>query len=280
MFVGACVGMAFGATLGFPGAFKAVAIPGILLGIAALRLRVPPERTVPVGSPHPGEMLRDGLRLLRIPTLRWMLPAGILISFAAGGYIDWIVDFTVNHKGIPKAQAIPIYFAITVTGGGLGVVVAGWIADRWQSLHDAGRAYTMAIGFAGAVPFAILVVVLGSGWQYFLCGWFILFFLPWYNGPMVAIIDEVVDDADAGTAQATFIFFLHLLGTGPGGFVLGLVSKYYTLRYAFYLPAAAIAGAALCAWKASQHVTADIARRQARVSRPPARLAACVASSS
>src|SRR5262249_34006263 len=52
MFVGACVGMAFGATIGFPGAFKAVAIPGILLGIAALRLQVPPDRTTPVDSPH------------------------------------------------------------------------------------------------------------------------------------------------------------------------------------------------------------------------------------
>lgn len=280
MFLGACVGMAFGAILGFPGAFQSVAIPGVLLGLAVLRLRVSPERTAPVGSPHPGTMLRDGLRTLRIPTLRWMLPAGILISFASGGYIDWIVDFTVRYKGMTKAEAVPIYFAITLTGGGLGVVIAGWFADRLQRLRANGRALTMTLGFAAAVPFAIAVVLVDVGWLYFACGWFVLFFLPWYNGPMVAIIDDVVDDADAGTAQATFVFFLHLVGTGPGGLILGMVSRYYSLSYAFFLPAAAIAGAAFCAWRASKHVEADMAHRARRAGRQPARLEAWAASSS
>jgi MFS transporter, Spinster family, sphingosine-1-phosphate transporter len=284
MFLGACVGMALGATLGFPHAFQAVAIPGLFLGVLVIRMKVPPQRTAQTAAPLVAStMFRDGLKALRIPTLRWMLPAGVLISFAAGGYIDWIVDFTVRYKGMTKEQAVPIYFLITLTGGGLGVVVAGLVADRLQRLRATGRALTMTLGFAGAVPFAILVVVIDHGWPYFVCGWFVLFFLPWYNGPMAAIIDDVVDDSQASTAQATFVFFLHLLGTGPGGLVLGFVSRYYTLKHAFILPAIAITIAAFCAWRASRHVAADIAARNARAARPepePGRLAACAATSS
>jgi sugar phosphate permease len=203
-----------------------------------------------------------------------MLPAGIFISFAAGGYTSWIVDFTVRYKGMTLREAVPIYFAITLTGGGAGVIIAGWVADHMARWRPEGRALTMAMGFAASVPFAILVVVIDHGWWYFFCGWFLLFFLPWYNGPMAAIIDDVVDDADAGTAQATFVLFIHVAGTGLAGFVLGVFSRLFTLQHAFILPAIALAGAAFCSFMAARHVRADMAARNARAIRQPEPVAA------
>jgi len=274
MFAGACVGMAIGVQVGFPHGFQIVAVPGLVLGFAALSLRVSPGRTMPTASPRFSKILKDAVRVLHVPTLRWMLPGAILISFAAGGYTSWIVDFTVHFKGMTKEQAVPIYFFITLTGGGLGVVVAGWVADRFVRWRAEGRALTMAVGFSAAVPFAILVVVIDHGVPYFICGWFLLFFLPWYNGPMAAIIDDVVDDADAGTAQAAFVFCIHTMGTGLGGFALGLISRLYTLRHAFILPAIALAIAAFCSFMAARHVRADMAARTARAVREPEPVAA------
>jgi predicted MFS family arabinose efflux permease len=267
MFLGACVGMSAGGLLGFPRAFQYVAIPGVFLGMLALVLKVPPERTVPTERPHFSAMLKDGLRTLRIPTLRWMLASGILISFAAGGYVTWVVDFTVRYKGMTLAQAIPYYLVITGSAGISGVIIAGIVADRLLRRTPRGRTLTMAIGFAATVPFAFLVVFVDIGWLYFTLGWFLNFFIPWYNGPMAAVIDDVVDDADAGTAQATFVVFLHLFGTAPGSFALGLISQYYTLKHAFILPAIALAGAAVCALLGSRHVEADMRARAARAQR-------------
>jgi MFS family permease len=85
MLLGACVGLAAGGLVGFPRAFQAVAVPGFVLGALAMTLRVSPERTQPAGKAELGKMFLDGVRMLKIPTLRWMLPSGILISFAAGG---------------------------------------------------------------------------------------------------------------------------------------------------------------------------------------------------
>jgi MFS family permease len=271
MFAGACVGLAAGAFLGFPTAFQVVAVPGLILGVAVLLLDVPPERIVPETRPTMRTMLRDGLRSLRIPTLRWMLPAGIFISFAAGGYIVWIIDFTVHHKmvgwGMDRLTVTKYYFLITLVAGVAGVVTAGLLADRLMRYTLAGRTLTVAIGFFLAVPFAIGVVFIQDKWPFFGCGAVLLFFLPWYNGPMAAVIDDVVDDRDAGTAQATFVLFLHVLGTGPAGFILGVLSAYSNLRYAFLLPAGAILLAAICSLLAARHVAADMKARDERAAR-------------
>src|SRR5262249_7168414 len=148
---------------------------------------------------------------------------------------------------------------------------AGMVADRMQRRRASGRALTMSLGFFATVPFAIAVVFIDDHVPFFICGWLLNFFIPWYNGPMAAIIDDVVDDADAGTAQATFVPFLHLLGTGPAGLALGICSQYLSLRYAFLMPAAALLGSAICATMASRHVASDMA---ARAERRCARLAA------
>jgi predicted MFS family arabinose efflux permease len=264
MFAGACVGLGIGGLVGFPEAFKIVAIPGIILGVLLLFMDVTPERTQQSVRPRMSAMLRDGMRALRVPTLRWMLPSGILISFAAGGYISWIVDFTLRYKGLTQKQATLIYGFITLTAGIAGAIVSGILADRLMRRTHSGRALTVAIGFFCSVPFALLVVYIDRGLAFFACGFALLFFIPWYNGPMAAVIDDVVDDDDAGTAQATFVFFLHVLGTGPAGFILGIMSGYSSLRAAFLLPAAAILGAAICALMATRHVAADMEAKRLR----------------
>jgi predicted MFS family arabinose efflux permease len=265
MFAGACCGLAVGWILGFPRAFQVVAIPGLALGTLVLFLRVPPRRATVLGEPNRLQnMLKDGLRALRIPTLRWMLPAGILISFAAGGYITWIVDFTLKYKHMTLAQATKVYAAITLTGGILGVLAGGLVADRLHRRSAAGRPLAVAIGFFASVPFALLILVFDTGAPYFLCSWLLIFFIPWYNGPMAAVIDDVVDDRDAATAQAAFVFFLHTFGTGPGGFVLGFASTHSSLRYAFIVPAIAIFLAGLCSLMAARHAPADARRRRER----------------
>ncbi len=227
MFAGACAGLAAGGYFGFPAAFQIVAIPGLVMGVLALFLDVPPERTVQTGeSPRFASMLKDGMRILKLPTLRWILVCGIFISAASGGYIGWIVDFTTRYKGMTVLQATKIYTVIVFTAGLGGVLLGGLLADRWQKASPRGRTLTIALGFFCATPFTLLILVFDTGVPFFIAGWFLLFFLSFYNGPIAAIIDDVVDDRDAGTAQATFVFFIHVIGTGPGGFLIGFLSNW------------------------------------------------------
>lgn len=267
MFVGACVGMAVGRWLGFPTAFEVVAIPGLVLGVVAWRLKVPRVRVEGAGAPAMAgacTLLRNGWAAINVRTLRWMLASGILISFAAGGYIFWFVDFVLNYKDVPEEWAVLIYGGIAVSGGLSGVVAGGWVADRLFRRHRHGRVMAIGIGFACATPFAFVAIFVDGGWLFYAGSWLLMFFIPWYNGPMAAIVDDVVDDDKASTAQATFSFLLHLVGTAPASALVGMVSKWTDLRIGLLLPTIATGLAALFAFVAARHVDADMKARAAR----------------
>jgi predicted MFS family arabinose efflux permease len=272
MFAGACVGLYLGGKLGFPLAFQLVALPGFVLGVLVLTLAVPPHREALHNQRAPSmahvarEMATGIRRTLSIRTLRWMIASGTLISFAAGGYITWIVDFTVQVKGMSQDQARPLYAFIALSGGILGVLSGGIVGDRWQRRSPRGRVLTIALGFFCAVPFCIGVILVDHGWPYLVIAWLLMFFLPFYSGPMPAVIDDVVDAKDATSAQASFIPFLHILGTGPSSVIMGAVSEIpgIGMRWAFILPAVATLLAGLCALRASHWVKSDIEARNRR----------------
>jgi predicted MFS family arabinose efflux permease len=266
MFAGATIGMAVGAILGFPLAFEVVAIPGLALGVLAWFMKVPKLRP---GAQHAAPasaraLVFDFVRVFRPRTLRWMLASGILISFAVGGSIAWVTDFVVSTKGMSKTEAAGLLGVIALTGGVLGALSGGYVADKLQRRGQWGRTLTIAIGFAASVPFSLIAIYVDSGWLYFTGSWLQMYFLPWYNGPMAAVIDDCVDDSDANGAQAAFAFLLHVVGTGPGSLVVGWASDSITLRHALLIPTAASLLSAVCALVACRYVTADMRSRDLR----------------
>ncbi len=271
MFAGACAGLWLGGALGFPHAFLIAGAPGFVLGLLVLGLEIPRnradlpaerERTLRAAA---GQIVRAVRLTLSIRTLRWMLASAVLISFAAGGYVTWIVDFTVQVKGMPQEEARPLYAVIALTGGIAGVLAGGFLGDLLQARSKRGRVLTIAFGFFAAFPFCLGVIWVDHGLPFIAIAWFLMFFLPFYNGPMPAVIDDVVDDAQATEAQASFIPFLHILGTGAAAVIVGAVSELpgMDLRKAFLLPAVATLLAGLCAYQASSFVAGDMeAKRQ------------------
>jgi MFS transporter, Spinster family, sphingosine-1-phosphate transporter len=266
MFIGACLGVGLSAQLGFPLAFEVVAVPGLVLGVMAWRLRITPRRADYAVRPPATlkSMYVEAFRSVNHRSLRWMIGSGILISFAAGGYINWFVDFFIRYKGMDKDTATLVAGGITLTAGSLGVIAGGLLADRWQRRRPEGRTLMIAVGFFLAAFFGTFAILIDRGWGFFVPAFLLMFFIPFYNGPMGAVIDDVVDDEHAATAQATVSFMLHLLGTGPGGSLVGLASSYWGLKHAMLLPTAATAGAGVLALVASRYVAADMDAKTGR----------------
>ena len=267
MFAGACIGIYMGAQLGFPRSFLWVGYPGLIMGLLAWNLRIRPMREgVPASSKYPGffNVLKDSWASINVPTLRWMQVSGVLISFAVGGYIMWFIDFVTRYKHVEKEAAANIYGAIAISGGVAGVLVGGRVADWLQHRRADGRVLTIAIGFFAAVPFSIGAIYLPNGIPFYISSWLMMFFIPWYNGPMAAVIDDVVDDDKASTAQASFTFFLHLLGSGPAAAAVGTLSGLVGLQNALMLPTACIVFAAIFALRAARHVGPDMEARNQR----------------
>jgi predicted MFS family arabinose efflux permease len=273
MFAGACIGIYTGARLGFPKSFLYVGYPGIVMGLLAWNLRIKPRRDITVRAPYPGfiKVVKDAWASINVPTLRWMLVAGVLISFAVGGYIIWFIDFVTRYKHVEKHAAANIYGAIAISGGTIGVIVGGRVADWLQRRRPDGRILTIAIGFLAAVPFAIGAIYLPNGIPFYVSSWLMMFFIPWYNGPMAAVIDDVVDDERASTAQASFTFFLHFLGSGPAAVAVGTLSSFVGLQHALLLPTGCILISAFFCLRGAREVDADMRARNARAEAARAR---------
>jgi MFS transporter, Spinster family, sphingosine-1-phosphate transporter len=261
MLVGACVGIRWGVRLGIPRAFEVVAIPGIVLGIVALFLKITPHRVDRPGVlPTFGSMFRDARATLSTKTARWMLLAGIFISFTAGAYIYWFVKFIEIYQGLNRFEATGRLFWIVLTAGASGVVVGGVIADRIYRRIRNGRPLAIALGFVLAIPCAAGSLYT-TGTAYYVFAWLTMFFLPWYNGPMAAVIDDIVDDDKAATAQGAFSTVLHLLGTAPGAIMIGFLIQPLGLREALLIPTGTILLAALCCLAGARHVVPDMAAK-------------------
>ena len=266
MFIGSCLGVALGGVLLYPLAFQVVALPGIFLGVLVFMLKVPSHRVDIDRSKLPGlsSVLKESWQALNRKTLRWLLAAGTLISFTAGAMIESVVIFMKDYKGFTDPlQASYVLGAVTLTAGVLGVIVGGVVADRLQRRYVYGRILAVAIGFAFAVPFALGVVFIDNGIGFYISIWFLIFFLPWYNGPMAAVIDDVVDDDKASKAQASFACLLHILGTGPASLVVGFASGTlgWGLKYALLLPVLSTLLAVFCCLMACRYVAADLQRK-------------------
>lgn len=260
LFLGGGAGFAIGATLGFPYGFLALAGPGLLMLVAVARVDVP-ARSTHVQRPAVSwrAFWRDLGGVWRIPTMRWLIPGSVLMAFAAGGFLAWFADFLVQTRSMSPTRATAMFGAVALTGGLAGVLAGGIIGDRLQRARPYGRLATMSLGFAASVPFGIVALFIEPLLVFLPAAWLMMFFITWYHGPMAAVVDDLVPRERAATAQASFIFLMHLVGTAPSSFVVGLLVDEVGVRYALLLPLGSVVAAAAVLAGGWRHVEADCA---------------------
>ncbi len=256
LFLGGVVGVGAGALLGFPIAFMAVAAPGLLFSVFLwLHLFAPkqdaslhsPARPSQTGQQHPrwlASFIRDCRAIGSVAPLRTMMAGAILMAFAAGGYVHWFIEFLITEVGMSNAGANGL-FVVAIIGGVLGVVSGGFVADLWLRHHRGGRQLAISCGVGVSAACAVALLNLAPGLLFSAVAFLLMFFISWYHGPIAAAVDDLVPNSRAATAQGTYIALMHLLGTAPSSYVVGLVADATDLRFAMYVPTAAMAMAAL-----------------------------------
>jgi MFS transporter, Spinster family, sphingosine-1-phosphate transporter len=247
--LGGVVGVVLGEGFGFPLALWLVAAPGLLL---AAFIAVAPA---PTSSPVPSSasfswfrrggpaLIADVRMVLAVRAFRWTAVGAVLMAFAAGGYVAWFVEL-LHHKGMHGREATGL-FGAAVGGGLCGVLTGASVADRLRRSRADGRQLAIALGFAVAVPFAVLAIELPTGGAFYLACWALMFFISWYHAPLAAAVDELAPPGLESTAQGLYIFLMHLCGTAPSSFAVGLLAVDLGLERALYVPTAAMALAAL-----------------------------------
>jgi len=181
--------------------------------------------------------------VLRTPTLIWIFLGGAMVTFAVNGLIAWAPSFLQRVHALPMGQAAPLLGPWVLVGGALGVLVGGRYGDKLQERWSGGRVFASGAGFVlgGPVCAALLLVDEMSA---FLPLVFATFFLyTWYNGPLSAVIFDVVPAAVRASVLGAYVMFSHLAGDAIAPPLIGYLSDQFGLRRAvLLLPAAGMVG--------------------------------------
>jgi MFS family permease len=223
---------------------------GVSIGVAWTVWRLVPaamRRTSEAGEVAAGalENFQDAAALvLRTPTLIWVFVGGAMVTFAVNGLIAWAAAFMQRVHGLPVAQVGTQFGLWGLAGGVGGALFGGRMADRLQQRWRGGRVLASGAGFVlGAPVCAALLLVDDLRWfaplvmaTYFL--------YTWYNGPLAAVILDVVPPAVQASVLGAFVLFSHLAGDALAPPLIGYLSDQTgSLRGAMLLlPAVGLAG--------------------------------------
>lgn len=257
-----------GERLGWRQSVLIICLPGFALaGIAFWRLRglPPPHNPTKLNSAAAAPGMRDLLRV-RSATLGLAILGGTVAAFTAGGLMAWMPMFVVRYHRFQVSDGGLLLGALAIGAGAAGALTGGFLGDHLERRRPGGRCLAVAVAF-GLVP---LVGLLGTSTQsrplfVVLCG-LTIFFMSFYAGPIIAIIDDVVPRRHAATAQAAFLLISHLFGDtfAPTavGWLADLRGGSDGLRRAVLLPVFACALASLAFALAALRHPADRERAQ------------------
>lgn len=170
--------------LGWRFAFHTAGIVGVLYAVPLIfLLRESPMRKPLSILKEQRASLRAVARELLTSVPFLLLVACFTLPAMAGWVVrDWMPAILKEQFNIGQGKAGVSATLYTTIAMVVGVLIGGWIADRWSRTTPRGRAYTSAIGIALLVPalfgvgnastLAIAVAFLalfGLGWGFFDC---------------------------------------------------------------------------------------------------------------
>lgn len=235
MFVGGAMGVALGGVMvqsfGWRPAFFLVGIPGVVLGLSALRL--PRAPGVSCGECMP---MRE---LLRVPAFLALLGSGWFCSFAGYAYVAWGPELVQEYKGFnPREAGLALALAVVV-GGTCGIATGAYLSDLLAKVRIWGRAAIIPVGFVLGAPAIFFALHSTSKLSFFLFFALGAFFLSWYHGPLTATIHDLVPPRGHATALGFYNLFVNLCSMAVAPLVIGKIADHYNLVTALHIPIAA-----------------------------------------
>jgi predicted MFS family arabinose efflux permease len=242
MFIGGATGIALGGLMvqsfGWRPAFFLVGVPGVVLGLSALRL--------PKAQLSSSRECMPMLELLRVPAFIALLLSGWFCSFAGYAYVAWGPELVQDYKGFSAREAGMALALTVVIGGTCGIVTGAFLSDHMAKLRTWGRAVVIPVGFVLGAPAIYAALHTMSKAQFVLFFGLGAFFLSWYHGPLTATIHDLVPPRGHATALGFYNFFVNLFAMALAPLLIGRAADRLGLISALHIPIAAqLAGAAL-----------------------------------
>lgn len=224
-------------------AFFLAAVPGLVVAALLMFVREP-ERGAAEIAPLPTLVQDKAFRqVLRIPTLWWLIVAGIGAQIASYAVATFSVPLFQRYFGTSLATGSMLTGVIIGLTGLAGLVIGGRIADQASRRSPASRVYSGAIALSLATPLTFFALLLGPE----AVGWFVLLFgAGWllqylYFTSAYPALADVVQPRLRATAISVFFACFYLLGGFAGPVIAGALSDAFAAAATDLPPARAAA---------------------------------------
>lgn len=189
------------------------------------------------------EFLAAAAIVFRTPTLIWVFLGGALVTFTVNGLIAWAPSFLQRVHGMTPVDVGRTFGVLGISGAVLGALAGGRMADFLQERWAGGRVFASGVGFVLGGPVCTVLLLVDRSWLFTACLFGTFFLFTWYNGPLAAVILDVVPAAVRSTVLGAFVLFSHLAGDAIAPPLVGYLSDRSNLRTAMLLlPVAGVVG--------------------------------------
>lgn len=245
--LGYLLGGQLGELFGWRKAFFIVALPGIILGFLALKLK---DKTRENLSIENKPTFSRYFELKKNKTFIFTSLSQAMATFTLGGLAAWMPTYFHRYLDFSISKAATIFGAITLISATLGTFTGGQVADFLNKFTKRGYFITAGMGFLVSVPFVIMAVFANNKTLAISMFTFALFFVFWFAGPLPAAIVNAVKSNIHSMAFAVNIFIIHALGDALSPTIIGMVSDEWELKIGVIMCAGFLILAAGFAWVA------------------------------
>jgi MFS family permease len=232
--VGASLGYVLGGMLagryGWPSAFYAVVVPGLILGAWSLFMKEPPRGMADHASSRKAGK-QDYLALLRNRSYMLDCAGMTAMTFAIGGISFWMPKYLTQIRNVDEGNLGSVTFkfgVISAVGGLTATLLGGMLGDALRKRFASSYFLVSGISILIACPFLLLMLYLP--FKPFPWAWIMLFlavfFLFFNTGPSNTILANVTHPSVRGTAFAMNILLIHALGDATSPPILGRIGTY------------------------------------------------------
>jgi MFS family permease len=221
-------------------AFSAVVGLGLAINILYWVMRTPadPAEELPFAAGITGaldEILRAGKTVLHTPTLVYVFLAGAMISFGTNGIVGWGPTFVARELQLTAGEGAALLGKWGLIAGVSGTLFGGFLADWLRRRWETGRVITVGLGLLLGGPLAVWLLTIRDPELFKVVFTVAFFCLSWYNGPITAVIFDVVPPRISATVAGAYLLFIHLAGDAIALPLVGMLSDQFGLDRAILL---------------------------------------------
>lgn len=165
-------------------------------------------------------------RILRIPTMWWLILSGALFNFNYYAIGTFLPAFLSRYHGLSLKESNGVAALVFGAVGIPGLVLGGWAADHASRRAPNGRLMLASLALLVAAPCTYQALARPAG---DLVGFSVLMAIGcllgyvYYSG-VYAAIQDVVQPSLRSTAMAVYFFAMYLLGRSFGPVLTGRLS--------------------------------------------------------